>query len=108
MSAALIQAMPGLVEKTGADAQANRGQKNTPILTLSISPAFFICRTCCPRQATRNRAWGLGVNNPFHTTDAFAIFNILTLSGLNTSGHERKNKLSYYPMANIPSFLKVT
>jgi hypothetical protein len=54
----------------------------------------------CARQATRNSALGFGVNNPFRTYDAFAVFNILTISSLNTSGHERKNKLSSFPDAS--------
>jgi hypothetical protein len=37
MSAALIQAMPGLVEKTGADAQANRANATEARRTLPSS-----------------------------------------------------------------------
>jgi hypothetical protein len=45
------------------------------------------------------------------TQDAFAIFNILTMLGVNTSGHERKDKLSsicdgQYPI-NFEGYLTV-
>jgi hypothetical protein len=45
---------------------------------------------------------GLGVNNPFRTTDAFAIFNILTMLGVNTYGQKRKDILSYRPDGQYP------
>ena len=35
-------------------------------------------------------------------TDAFAIFNILTMLGVNTSGQEGKNKLSSLPDGQYP------
>jgi hypothetical protein len=38
---------------------------------------------------------GLGVNSALGLSDAFAIFNILAMLGVNTSGQERKNKLSF-------------
>ena len=38
---------------------------------------------------------GLGVNSALGLSDAFAISNILTMLGVNTSGQERKNKLSF-------------
>jgi hypothetical protein len=39
---------------------------------------------------------GIGVNNPFGTSDAFAVFNILSMRDVNTSGLERKGKLSSF------------
>jgi hypothetical protein len=36
----------------------------------------------------------LGINSAFRTFDAFAIFNILTMLGVNTYGQKRKNILS--------------
>ena len=44
---------------------------------------------------SRKGALGLGVNSALGLSDAFAIFNILTMLGVNTSGQERKNKLSF-------------
>jgi hypothetical protein len=44
----------------------------------------------------------LGVNNPFPTTDAVAIFNILSMLGVNTSRHERKDKLSSFRDGQYP------
>jgi len=54
-----------MVEKTGADAKVNRANateaRRNSNPHIEHRPSLFICRTCCPRPATRKRCLDSGV-----------------------------------------------